>query len=185
MEVKELILGGPVVITPKIFEDSRGYFFESFNEKEFKENVANVDFVQDNESFSAENVVRGLHFQKPPFDQAKLVRVVQGAVVDVAVDLRKNSSFYGKWWAVYLSGTNHKQFFIPRGFAHGFVSLKPDTIFQYKCDNIYNKESEGSIRYNDPDIGITWENWVHETQRKLSEKDAAAGAFKDFDTPWK
>jgi len=184
MDVEVLIPGGPVVIYPRVFGDDRGYFFESFNEKEFKEKVADVDFVQDNESMSSDGVIRGLHFQKPPFAQAKLVRVVQGAVIDVAVDIRKGSPTYGQYWYEYLSGTNHKQFFVPRGFAHGFIALKPDTIFQYKCDNFYNKESEGSIRYDDPDIAIPWDNWIHDSQRKLSEKDLKAPAFKDFDSPW-
>ena len=184
MEVRALAIDGPLVIYPDVYSDDRGYFFESFNEKEFKEKVANIDFVQDNESMSADGVIRGLHFQKPPFDQAKLVRVVSGAVIDVAVDLRKGSPTYGRYWNVYLSDTNHKQFFIPRGFAHGFAAIKPDTVFQYKCDNFYNKESEGSIRYDDPDIAIPWSNWIHESQRKLSEKDLKAAAFKDFDSPW-
>ena len=184
MKIDKLAPEGPVIITPSIFKDERGYFFESFNEKEFKEKVADVDFVQDNESLSTENVVRGLHFQNPPYAQAKLVRVVRGAVVDVVVDIRKSSPTYGKYFQVYLSETNHKQFFVPRGFAHGFVSLKYDTVFQYKCDNFYNKESEGCILYNDPTIAIPWENWVHKSQRIISNKDKQGVLFKDFETPF-
>lgn len=184
MKIHEFVPGGPVIITPNIFNDERGYFFESFNEKEFREKVANVDFVQDNESLSSENVIRGLHFQKPPYAQAKLVRVINGAVIDVVVDIRKNSPTYGKFFQVYLSGTNHKQFFVPQGFAHGFVSLKPDTLFQYKCDNFYNKESEGCILYNDLTIAIPWENWVHKSQQIVSEKDKQGILFENFETPF-
>ena len=184
MEIQELIPGGPVIITPGIFKDERGYFFESFNEKQFKEKVADVDFVQDNESMSAENTIRGLHFQKPPYAQAKLVRVVKGAVIDVVVDIRKSSPTYGQYFKVYLSETNHRQFYVPRGFAHGFVALKSDTVFQYKCDNFYNKESEGCILYNDETIAIPWENWVHESQRIVSDKDKKGVPFKDFETPF-
>ena len=184
MEIERLAPDGPVVITPSIFKDERGHFFESFNEKEFKEKVADVEFVQDNESLSVENVVRGLHFQKPPYAQAKLVRVINGAVIDVVVDIRKGSPTYGKYFHVYLSATNHRQFFVPRGFAHGFVSLKHDTIFQYKCDNFYNKESEGCILYNDPTIAIPWENWVHESQRIISDKDKKGVLFKNFNSPF-
>ena len=175
---------GVTIIEPTVYGDARGYFMETYNKGEFDAVGLDMVFVQDNESRSKKGVLRGLHFQKPPFAQAKLVRVVQGAVIDVAVDLRKGSPTYGQYWYEYLSETNHKQFFIPKGFAHGFVALKPDTVFQYKCDNFYNKESEGSIRYDDPDIAIPWNNWVHESQRKLSDKDLKAGTFKDFDSPF-
>ena len=184
MEVIKTAIDGVLIIEPRFFEDSRGYFFESFNEKEFKEKVADVDFVQDNQSLSADNVIRGLHFQKPPYAQAKLVRVVRGAVMDVVVDIRRNSPTYGKYFQVYLSETNLKQFFVPRGFAHGFVAVKPDTVFQYKCDNFYNKESEGCILYDDPTIAIPWENWVHKTCQIVSEKDKLGVSFKDFDSPF-
>jgi dTDP-4-dehydrorhamnose 3,5-epimerase len=172
MEIVELEKDGPVIIQPKLFKDERGYFFESFNEKEFEEKVGKVNFVQDNESKSSYGVLRGLHFQKPPYAQAKLVRVVKGAVFDAAVDIRKDSPTYGRWWGAYLSEENHRQFFLPRGFAHGFVALKDDTIFQYKCDNFYNKESEGAIYWNDPDIGINWGSWINiDTDIILSDKD--------------
>lgn len=176
---------GPVIIQPLIFKDERGYFFESFNEAEFKEKVADVNFVQDNESKSSYGVLRGLHFQKPPYAQAKLVRVVKGAVFDVAVDIREGSPMYGKWFGAYLSEDNHRQFFIPRGFAHGFVSLADDTIFQYKCDNIYNKESEGSIVHNDPYINIDWGKWLDWRNIKLSAKDQMSPLLKDIKNVFK
>lgn len=163
---------GPVVIIPQIFKDERGYFFESFNEKEFKEKVADVTFVQDNESKSSYGIIRGLHFQKPPFAQAKLVRVVKGAVYDIAVDIRQGSPTYGNWMCAYLSEENHRQFYIPEGFAHGFVALRDDTIFQYKCTNFYNKESEGAIYYLDDDINIQWGDLINLGDVKVSEKDA-------------
>ncbi len=176
---------GPVIIQPLIFRDERGYFFESLNEAEFKEKVADIDLVQDNESKSSYGVLRGLHFQKPPYAQAKLVRVINGAVFDVAVDIREGSPTYGKWFGAYLSGDNHRQFFIPRGFAHGFVSLSDDTIFQYKCDNTYNKESEGSIVYNDPYINIDWGKWLDWRNIKLSAKDQMSPLLKDIKTAFK
>lgn len=176
---------GPKIIQPLIFKDDRGYFFESFNEGKFKEEVANVDFVQDNESKSSYGVLRGLHFQKPPFAQAKLVRVINGAVFDVAVDIREGSPTYGKWCGAYLSSENHRQFFIPRGFAHGFVSLANDTVFQYKCDNTYNKESEGSIAYNDPYINIDWGSWLDWHNIKLSDKDQMSPLLKDIKNVFK
>ena len=166
---KEMI--GPVIIAPKVFKDERGYFFESFNEKEFKEKIADVDFVQDNESKSSYGVLRGMHFQKPPYAQAKLVRVVKGAVVDAVIDIRKDSPNFGQVYYAYLSEHNHRQFFVPRGFAHGFVSLSDNTIFQYKCDNFYNKESEGSVFYDDPEVNIQWTQWINTSDAVLSEKD--------------
>lgn len=171
---------GPVIIQPLIFKDERGYFFETFNETEFKEKVADVDFVQDNESKSSYGVLRGLHFQKPPYAQAKLVRVVNGAVFDVAVDIREGSPSYGSWFGAYLSGDNHRQFYIPRGFAHGFVSLSDDTVFQYKCDNPYNRESEGSIAYNDPYINIDWGKWLDWRNIKLSPKDQMSPQLREI-----
>lgn len=183
---KPMGVDGPVLIEPSIFRDDRGYFYESFNEKEFKEKVADVDFVQDNQSKSSYGVLRGLHMQKPPYDQAKLVRAVSGAVYDVAVDVRQGSPTYGQWYGAYLSEENHRQFFIPRGFAHGFLSLRDDTIFQYKCDNYYNKDSELSLKYNDSDIGINWEEWVAWNNTKLSTKDMmGALSFLNFDSPFK
>lgn len=134
-----------IIFKPQVFEDDRGYFFESFNEKEFKDKIADVDFVQDNQSYSKYGTVRGLHFQKPPYDQAKLVRIVKGAVLDVVVDLRNDSEHFGEFEMVYLSEQNNYQFYIPRGFAHGFLTLAPNTIFQYKCNNYYNSESDSGI----------------------------------------
>ena len=180
MEVEKYYEGGPILIKPKIFEDDRGYFFESFNEKEFKEKVANVDFVQDNQSCSAYGTIRGLHFQKGEHAQAKLVRVVRGSVIDIAVDIRPESEYFGKFFAAFLSGLNNYQFFIPRGFAHGFIALEDNTVFQYKCDNYYCKESEGSIFYADSEINIPWFNWVSLRLTKLSEKDENAPCFYEY-----
>ena len=156
MDVIKTDIDGLVVIEPKVFGDSRGYFFESFSERDFKREVADVDFVQDNESKSSYGVVRGLHFQKPPYAQAKLVRVVKGKVLDVAVDLRKGSPTFGHHVAVELSEDNHRQMFIPRGFAHGFSVLSDEVIFQYKCDNFYAPQSEGAVAWDDPDLCIDW-----------------------------
>lgn len=167
------IEGGPVLIQPKVFNDHRGYFFESFSQKDFEENVGAVTFVQDNESFSVEaGVVRALHFQKGEFAQAKLVRVVQGAVLDVAVDIREGSPTFGKYVAVELTEENKAMLYIPRGFAHGFAVLRPNTKFQYKCDNLYAPHSEGSYRWNDPAFGIHWP--FTEEEVILSEKDSKA-----------
>lgn len=184
MKVIELIENGPKIISPELHRDSRGYFFESFNERAFKELVADVDFVQDNESKSEYGVLRGLHFQKPPYAQSKLVRVVNGAVFDVAVDIRAGSPTYGEWWGAYLSEENHRQFFIPQGFAHGFVALQDNTIFQYKCDNFYNKESEGSVNWLDPDINIDWGSWIRLDDIKTSDKDKIAPLLTEFKTPF-
>jgi dTDP-4-dehydrorhamnose 3,5-epimerase len=156
MEVIKTDIEGIVIIEPKIFEDSRGYFFESFNELEFCKKVSVITFVQDNESKSSYGVMRGLHFQKPPYAQAKLVRCVKGAVLDVAVDIRESSPTYGKHVAVELTEDNHRQLFIPRGFAHGFSVLSDEAIFQYKCDNFYAPQSEGAIAWDDPDLNIDW-----------------------------
>jgi dTDP-4-dehydrorhamnose 3,5-epimerase len=171
----------PTLIEPTIFRDERGYFFESFNLKDFNEKMGtNIKFVQDNESLSKKGVVRGLHFQKPLCEQAKLVRVVKGAVYDVAVDIRRWSKTFGKYVGVYLSEDNHQQFFIPEGFAHGFIALEDDTIFQYKCNNYYSKEHEGSIRWNDPLIGINWGNYFDLNKVIVSEKDANAQSFREY-----
>lgn len=166
---------GLLVLMPKVFKDNRGYFYESYNKKTFENlGIAN-DFVQDNESFSSQNTLRGLHFQKPPFAQAKLVRVLEGAVWDVAVDLRKNSQTFGKWFGVELSAENKKQFFIPRGFAHGFAVLTPVAKFAYKCDNFYSKESEGAILFKDKSLNIDWK--IDLSKAILSQKDLANSSF--------
>lgn len=169
----------PTLIEPKLYRDERGYFFESFNLDEFRKNVGdNIVFVQDNESLSQKGTIRGMHFQTGPWEQSKLVRVVKGAVYDVAVDIRPNSSTFGKFVGVHLTENNHQQFFIPRGFAHGFVALEDDTIFQYKCDNYYHKANEGSFRWNT--IGIPWDNYVDLNKVIVSEKDADAIPFADY-----
>lgn len=173
-------LGGVVIIEPRVFSDERGYFFESFNQKEFEEKVCSTTFVQDNESQSSYGVLRGLHFQKPPFAQSKLVRVVKGAVLDVAVDIRKDSPTFGQHVTVELTEENHRQFFIPRGFAHGFVVLSQEVVFQYKCDNFYHPESEGAIAWNDESLGIDWQ--VSAENIVLSGKDSKNPLLKD--APW-
>ena len=167
---------GPIVLAPDIHSDGRGYFFESFNNEEFKKLTGlDITFVQDNESKSGYGTLRGLHFQKPPYAQSKLVRVVKGAAMDVIVDIRKGSPWYGEFFHCYLSEQNHRQFFVPQGFAHGFIALQDDTIFQYKCDNYYNKESEGAIAWDTPLVGelegIPWTELVNYPDIKLSEKD--------------
>ena len=168
----------PTLIEPKLHRDERGYFFESFNLKDFEDKMGQkINFVQDNESFSQKSTLRGMHVQTGPWEQAKLVRVVKGSVYDVAVDIRPWSSTFGKYVGVYLSGDNHQQFFIPRGFAHGFVALEDNTIFQYKCDNYYHKANEGSFNWNS--IGIPWNNYVNLNNIVLSEKDATARHFSD------
>lgn len=177
MEVIKTDIEGLLVLEPRVFGDSRGYFFESFNVRTFEEAVGDVTFVQDNESKSSYGVVRGLHFQKPPHAQAKLVRVVKGKVLDVAVDLRKESPTFGKYVAIELSEENHRQMFIPRGFAHGFSVLSDEVVFQYKCDNYYAPESEGAIAWDDPDLAIDWQ--IPYDKVNLSEKDRKHPALKD------
>lgn len=177
MNIIKTDIEGVIIIEPRIFKDDRGYFFESFNQKEFEEKVCRTTFVQDNESKSSYGVLRGLHFQKPPFAQSKLVRVVKGAVLDVAVDIRVGSPTFGNYVAVELTGENHRQFFIPRGFAHGFSVLSEEVIFQYKCDNFYAPECEGAIAWDDPDLGIDWRLPVNEVV--LSEKDMKHSRLKD------
>jgi len=169
MNIIQTGIEGLVVIEPKVFGDARGYFFEAFNQREFDEKVGPVRFVQDNESKSRYGVLRGLHFQKGEHAQAKLVRVVSGSVLDVAVDLREGSSTYGKWHAEELTGENHRMIFIPRGFAHGFAVLSEEVVFQYKCDNFYCPAAEGGIAWNDPGLGIDWR--LPEADILLSEKD--------------
>lgn len=165
------------IIEPQIHSDSRGYFFESFNQKEFEEKVCKTTFVQDNESKSSYGVIRGLHFQKPPFAQSKLVRVVKGAVLDVAVDIRKGSPTFGQHVSVELTDENHRQFFIPRGFAHGFSVLSEEVVFQYKCDNFYAPQSEGAIAWDDPDLEIDWR--MPADKVLLSEKDRVHPRLKN------
>ena len=168
------------IIQPKVFEDSRGYFFESYNENVFKLKGINENFVQDNQSLSQTGVLRGMHFQSPPFAQGKLVRVIKGAVLDVALDIRKNSPTYGKHVDIVLDERNKTMLWIPAGFAHGFLTLETDTIFSYKCTNMYNKASEDCILWNDPYLNI---NWGVENP-SLSEKDTQGKLFKDFISPF-
>jgi len=177
MNVIKTSIDGVVIIEPRLFKDARGYFFESFNQKEFEERVCHTEFVQDNESKSSYGVVRGLHFQKPPFAQSKLVRVVKGAVLDVAVDIRRNSPTFGQHVAVGLTDENHHQFFIPRGLAHGFSVLSEEVIFQYKCDNFYAPQCEGALAWDDPDLRIDW--GIPMDKVVLSEKDKGHPRLKD------
>lgn len=170
------------ILEPTVFGDQRGYFFESFNETWFREHVADTQFVQDNESRSSRGVVRGLHFQKPPMAQAKLVRVVEGEVLDVAVDLRKDSPTYGKCECVLLNETNKRQFFVPRGFAHGFAVLSETAIFAYKVDNFYAPETEGGILWNDPSLNIDWQ--LDSSEVQLSGKDTQLDLFDGFVSPF-
>lgn len=178
MNVIETAIPGVVIIEPRIFSDARGYFFESFNQREFDEKVRPVRFVQDNESKSSYGVLRGLHFQKGKDVQSKLVRVVKGAVLDVAVDIRKGSPTFGKWVSAELTEENHRQFFVPRGFAHGFSVLSEEAVFQYKCDNFYAPQSEGAIAWNDPDLNIDWRIPAENIQ--LSLKDSNHPLLKDL-----
>ena len=169
-----------LIVEPEVFGDNRGYFFESFSQRKFEEATGvKVDFVQDNESLSAYGVVRGLHFQKPPHEQAKLVRVVRGKVLDVALDLRPESPTYGQYTAVELSGENHRQLFIPKGFAHGFSVLSEDAVFQYKCDDYYAPECEDGIAYNDPDLAIDWQ--IPEDKMIVSAKDTNRKTLKELE----
>ena len=177
MEVIMTAIEGLVIIEPRVFKDARGYFFESFSQREFEEKVRPINFVQDNESMSSYGVMRGLHFQRPPYTQSKLVRCVKGKVLDVAVDIRKGSPTYGQHVAVELSEDNHRQFFVPRGFAHGFAVLSETAIFQYKCDNFYAPESEGAIAWDDPDLGIDWR--LPADKIILSAKDTSNPSLKD------
>ena len=170
MNIIKTSIEGIVIIEPRLFKDERGYFFESFNQREFEEKVFKTTFVHDNESKSSYGVIRGLHYQKPPFAQSKLVRVIKGAVLDVAVDIRKGSPTFGQHVAVELTEENHRQFFIPRGFAHGFSVLSEEVIFQYKCDEFYHPEAEGAIAWNDTELGIDWK--IPRDKVILSEKDS-------------
>ncbi len=183
MNIIETTIPGLLIIEPKVFCDQRGYFFESFSQREFDDKVQKINFVQDNESMSSYGVMRGLHFQRPPFTQAKLVRCVRGAVLDVAVDIRKGSPTYGKHVAVELSEENHLQFFIPHGFAHGFSVLSPSAVFQYKCDNFYAPQADGGISILDSSLGIDWK--IPTEKAILSEKDTRHPLLKDFDSPFR
>lgn len=182
METIKTNINGAVIIEPRIFKDDRGYFYESFSEREFTEKVCKTIFVQDNQSKSTYGVLRGLHFQCPPYAQSKLVRCIRGKVLDVAVDIRIGSPTYGEYVSVELSEENHRQLFIPRGFAHGFVVLSDEAIFQYKCDNFYNKDSEWAIMWNDPNLGIDW--GINSNDAILSDKDKKNALFKEFDSPF-
>ena len=179
MEVLKTNIEGLVIIEPRIFKDDRGYFFESFNQREFEEKVAKTTFVQDNESKSTYGVVRGLHFQKSPFAQAKLVRVIKGRVLDVAVDIRTGSKTFGQYVAEELSEENHRQLYIPRGFAHGFSVLSPEAVFQYKCDNFYSPQLEGALAWNDPSLNIDWQ--IPLDRIILSKKDMNHPLLKDLE----
>lgn len=170
-------IDGVWIIEPRVFNDARGYFMEAFKEEEFRSNIGNVHFVQDNESKSSFGVLRGLHYQKGEYSQAKLVRVIKGKVLDVAVDLRRSSPTFGRYVSVELSEDNKRQFFIPRGFAHGFLVLSEEAIFTYKVDNGYAPQAEASIRYNDETVGIDWP--IEESKLLLSDKDEHAVSFKD------
>ena len=188
MDVIKTAIDGVIIIEPRIFGDARGYFFESFSQREFDEKVAipqygkPIIFLQDNESMSSYGVMRGLHFQTPPFTQSKLVRCVKGKVLDVAVDIRKGSPTYGQHVAVELTEDNHRQFFVPRGFAHGFVVLSETAVFQYKCDEFYHPEADGGINIQDETLGIDWQIKMEEAL--LSEKDTKHSCLADFDSPF-
>ncbi len=180
METKTISIQGPLVIQPKVFFDERGYFYESYNERRFHEIGITERFLQDNQSKSQAGALRGLHFQAPPFGQGKLVRVITGAVYDVIVDIRKNSPTYGEHYGIELSEENFTMLWIPEGFAHGFTTLRDNTIFNYKCTQVYNKESEGGILWNDPDLHIDWKN----DAPILSDKDRQNQPFRSFNSPF-
>lgn len=182
MEIVETGIEGLYIIEPRIFKDARGYFFESFSQREFDEKIGPVRFVQDNESMSTYGVMRGLHFQRPPYTQSKLVRCVMGSVLDVAVDIRKGSPTYGKHVAVELTAENHRQFFIPKGFAHGFAVLSETAVFQYKCDEFYHPETDDGISILDDSLGIDWRIPIEKAL--LSEKDMHHCVLKDFESPF-
>lgn len=182
MNIIQTEIPGVIIIEPRIFEDARGYLFESFSQREFDEKVGPVIFVQDNESKSSYGVMRGLHFQRPPFTQAKLVRCVHGAVLDVAVDIRRSSPTFGQHVAVELTEDNHRQFFIPKGFAHGFAVLSDTAVFQYKCDEFYHPEADGGINILDDSLGIDWH--IPAGKAILSDKDTKHPLLRDFDTPF-
>ncbi|MFH0866012.1 MAG: dTDP-4-dehydrorhamnose 3,5-epimerase [Bacteroidota bacterium] len=180
MEIKQFEIPGLLVIQPQVFYDSRGYFFESYNKIKLQALGFDVNFVQDNQSLSTKGTLRGLHYQRPPFEQGKLVSVIQGAALDVVVDIRKKSTFYGKYFSINLSGQNKTMLWIPPGFAHGFLTLEDNTIFIYKCSQIYNKDSEGSVRWDDPYLNIDW----NITNPVISEKDNKSPLFNELISPF-
>lgn len=180
MKVSESKLKDVLIFEPTVFGDSRGYFLESYNKNRYQDYLGDTEFVQDNESLSSKGVIRGLHFQKNPFGQGKLVRVIKGAVMDVILDIRPNSETYGQFDCIHLTEENQKQVYIPVGFAHGFETLEDHTIFSYKCTNYYNKDSEGSIYWNDPDLEIPWKS----SNPIISDKDKIQNFFKDFNSPF-
>lgn len=182
MKIIKTDIEGVVIIEPRLFTDDRGYFFESYSQRDFDKEVRTIHFCQDNESRSSYGVLRGLHFQRPPYAQSKLVRVIRGAVLDVAVDIRRGSPTYGKWVSCEMTEDNHRQFFIPRGFAHGFSVLSETAVFQYKCDNFYHPEAEGAIAFDDPDLAINWQ--IPSDKIILSEKDRHHICLKDLDSPF-
>lgn len=182
MEIIKTGIEGLLILEPRIFQDARGYFFESFSQREFEEKVGPVHFVQDNESMSTYGVMRGLHFQRPPYTQSKLVRCVKGAVLDVAVDIRQGSPTYGQHVAVELTAENHRQFFIPKGFAHGFAVLSETAVFQYKCDEFYHPEADAGISILDDSLGIDWR--IPMDKAILSDKDTRHGMLADFQSPF-
>ena len=182
MEIIKTGIEGLLILEPRIFQDARGYFFESFSQREFEEKVGPVHFVQDNESMSTYGVMRGLHFQRPPYTQSKLVRCVKGAVLDVAVDIRQGSPTYGQHVAVELTAENHRQFFIPKGFAHGFAVLSETAVFQYKCDEFYHPEADAGISILDESLGIDWR--IPTDKAILSDKDTRLGMLADFQSPF-
>ena len=182
MEIIKTGIEGLLILEPRIFQDARGYFFESFSQREFEEKVGPVHFVQDNESMSTYGVMRGLHFQRPPYTQTKLVRCVSGRVLDVAVDIRQGSPTYGQHVAVELTAENHRQFFIPKGFAHGFAVLSETAVFQYKCDEFYHPEADAGISILDDSLGIDWR--IPMDKAILSDKDTRHGMLADFQSPF-
>ncbi|MNJ91575.1 dTDP-4-dehydrorhamnose 3,5-epimerase [compost metagenome] len=184
MQITQTPIEGLLIIEPKVWRDNRGYFYESYNAKLFAEAGINVNFVQDNQSFSQKGALRGLHAQAQPFEQGKLVRVLQGAVMDVAVDIRKKSPTYGQHFDIELSEENHKQLWVPAGFLHGFLTLEDQTIFTYKVSNYYDKNSEIGVMWNDPDLNIEWSRDIAESEFLLSDKDQVLSQFKDFKSPF-
>lgn len=184
MQITKTPIEGLLIIEPKVWKDNRGYFYESYNAKIFSGAGVDVQFVQDNQSFSQKGALRGLHAQRMPFEQGKLVRVLQGMVVDVAVDIRKDSPTYGQHFAVELSGENHKQLWVPPGFLHGFLTLEDETIFTYKVSNYYDKNSEIGVMWNDPDLNIDWTQYMPESTFLLSDKDQVLDKFTDFKSPF-
>ena len=183
LDIQQTELEGVLIVTPRRLSDSRGYFSETYNERVFRDAGLDVEFVQDNQSLSVDaGTVRGLHFQAPPFAQSKLVRVIAGAILDVAVDARKGAATYGRYVKAELSADNGAQLFIPQGFVHGFITLTPDTLVSYKVDNFYDQTSDGAVLWNDPDLAIDWGD--HATKAVLSEKDASAQSWRKFQSPF-